>query len=351
VTIQHRDSPATAAELDAARLLLAKMGITPSDLVAESDSSDETAPEVPTLEVWVPKVAGLLSPTTARSYGSYWNKALAEWTGRRLDEITASEIKALSEKVRATAVVRSNSRGGRTAAENFIAAMRCLYRYAEQDQLIDERHNPARRVTKPRRSKSTRRALPDARIAELNDVVSSTGDDPELDALIVRLHEETACRRGGALALRPRDLDRQQCLIHLREKDGTTRWQPVSPTLMRHLDAHAEERGTGNPGDQLLRYANGTPITSRRYDYIWKRVRDHLDWAARLQISAHWLRHTTLTWVERNFGYAIAHAYAGHTGSADNATSTYIKADITEIATALSALTGEPHPLTPPTAA
>ena len=27
----------------------------------------------------------------------------------------------------------------------------------------------------------------------------------------------------------------------------------------------------------------------------------------------HWIRHTTLTWVERNFGYAVARAYAGHT--------------------------------------
>lgn len=27
----------------------------------------------------------------------------------------------------------------------------------------------------------------------------------------------------------------------------------------------------------------------------------------------HWIRHTTLTWVERNFGYAVAKAYAGHT--------------------------------------
>src|SRR5690242_9035843 len=33
------------------------------------------------------------------------------------------------------------------------------------------------------------------------------GDDPELDTLILRLHTETACRRGGALALRPQDLD------------------------------------------------------------------------------------------------------------------------------------------------
>jgi hypothetical protein len=43
---------------------------------------------------------------------------------------------------------------------------------------------------------------------------------------------ETACRRGGALALRPRDLDREQCLVLLREKGETFRWQPVSPTLM-----------------------------------------------------------------------------------------------------------------------
>ena len=32
-------------------------------------------------------------------------------------------------------------------------------------------------------------------------------------------------------------------------------------------------------------------------------------------ISTHWIRHTILTWVERNFGYAVARAYAGHTGS------------------------------------
>ncbi len=46
----------------------------------------------------------------------------------------------------------------------------------------------------------------------------SAGDDPELDTPILRLHTETACRRGGALALRPRDLDPDQCLILLREK-------------------------------------------------------------------------------------------------------------------------------------
>jgi integrase/recombinase XerC len=65
------------------------------------------------------------------------------------------------------------------------------------------------------------------------------------------------------------------------------------------------------------------------------------------QISTHWLRHTTLTWVERNFGFAVAQAYAGHTGHSrdGSATVTYIRANLAEVATALAALTGEPHPL------
>jgi len=62
-------------------------------------------------------------------------------------------------------------------------------------------------------------------------------------------------------------------------------------------------------------------------------------------------RHTTLTWVERNFGFAVAHAYAGHAdggGDTGTATSTYVRATLTEVATALAALTGEPHPLAEP---
>jgi hypothetical protein len=54
-----------------------------------------------------------------------------------------------------------------------------------------------------------------------------------------------------------------------------------------------------------------------------------------------------LTWVERNFGYAVARAYAGHAdaGSDTGATATYVRASISEVAAPLAALTGEPHPL------
>jgi hypothetical protein len=115
---------------------------------------------------------------------------------------------------------------------------------------------------------------------------------------------------------------------------------------MAHLLAHARGHCGDDPNGQLLRYANGKPITRRRYDYLWNRIGKHIPWVATQQISIHWLRHTTLTWVERHFGYAVARSFAGQAGgSHDATTTTYVRADIHEVAAALAALTGEPHPL------
>jgi integrase/recombinase XerC len=115
---------------------------------------------------------------------------------------------------------------------------------------------------------------------------------------------------------------------------------------MARLIEHGQERHAP-AGGQLLRYRNGRPITSRRYDGLWARIGRVLPWVRTQQISMHWIRHTILTWVERNFGYAVARAYAGHTeGSSEaGATATYVRASLSEVAAALAALTGEPHPL------
>jgi integrase len=333
-------------ELEAARVLLARLGVRPEDLVRQP----VVCRVVPTFAEYIPIVSAAVGAGTRRVYSSYWNRVLAQWGDRRLDEPSPSEIKQLGERIKTQVVRRRNGRGGRCAVEHLIAALRCVYRHAEADGLISKPDNPARKVDKPRRLPSTRRGLADARLAEINQVVAGTGNDPGLDALLVRLHVETACRRGGALALRPVDLDPVQCVITLREKGDTWREQPVSPTLMRHLQAHAVERGA--TGEQpLFRTVRGDPVTRRRYDYLWRRVREALPWAQAAQVSTHWLRHTTLTWVERRFGYAVARAYAGHTdtgpGSGVGTTATYVRADVVEVATALAALTGEPHPLAP----
>lgn len=86
-------------------------------------------------------------------------------------------------------------------------------------------------------------------------------------------------------------------------------------------------------------------MSPQHHDALWKRIRDLLPWASEYGVSTHWLRHTTITWVERRYGYGIARAYAGHTDTASAPTATFIRARLTEVAEALSALTGEPHPL------
>jgi integrase len=73
-----------------------------------------------------------------------------------------------------------------------------------------------------------------------------------------------ACRRGDALALRRRDLDPHHSLIELHKKGNTFRQQPVSPTLVRALTAHADERGARRPDDQVLRYVASGAMSCRR---------------------------------------------------------------------------------------
>ncbi|GAA5154798.1 hypothetical protein GCM10023321_27230 [Pseudonocardia eucalypti] len=329
------------AEIEAARMLLERMGVSPEQLLG----APLERPRVPTFAEFIPTVAATVSPGTRRVYSSYWNRILDQWAERHLDEPTATDVERLLAYTRTHTVARRNARGGRSAGEHLISALRCIYRRAENDGLIDPSRNPARKVAKPRRLPSSRRAVANDRLGEINQVAAGTGNDPALDSLLLRLHTETACRRGGALALRPMDLEPTHCLIQLREKGETVRWQPVSPTLMAALLAHAEQRHAPRDG-RLLRYATGRPITTRRYDHLWARIGTHLPWVTTQGISTHWLRHTTLTWVERNFSPAVAAAYAGHsTGGRDDTTATYTRATQDEVITALVALTGEPHPL------
>jgi len=344
MTMQNPAGAAVSREagLDAIRALLASMGMTPTDLLADKPTPNA----MPTFAEYIPAVSAAVSDGARRAYQPYWDRIVERWPDLRIDEPKPSDIEQFAEFIKRNAVSRRNSRSGRGAAEHFISALRCLYRHAVADEILNEADNVALRVAKPRRLPNARRALPDAALCEINSVASTTGNDPALDTLILRLHTETACRRGGALALRPCDLDPAQCLVRLREKGETVRWQPVSPTLMAHLVAHAREHCGDDPGGQLLRYATGKPITRRRYDYLWNRIGKHIPWVATQQISIHWLRHTTLTWVERHFGYAVARSFAGHASSSHDATTTtYVRADIHEVAAALATLTGEPHPL------
>ncbi|WP_327010645.1 tyrosine-type recombinase/integrase [Dactylosporangium sp. NBC_01737] len=239
--------------LDAAWTALAELGVTLADLQRDA------RPALPTFTDYLPLVLAAAGPGALRAYRSYWQRMTTAWGDLPIDTVTASDIQALQRRIVANARARRNSRGGRHAGELLIAAARAFYNQAIADGLVETADSPAHRVRKPRRLPSTRRALTPAELTEINQVARTTGNDTILDALLLRLHTETACRRAGALGLRLQDLDADRGLLQLREKGGTIRWQPISLDLATSLTQHAAARGAVLPGDALLRYRNGKP--------------------------------------------------------------------------------------------
>ena len=128
------------AAVEAALLLLDRMGLSPADL----NAVPQNHPAVPTFAEYVPVVSAAVTAGTRRAYGSYWNRVTEHWGDRRLDEPAPSEIRGLMTYVKTHVVRRRNARGGRTAEEHLVAALRCLYQRAVDDGLIKEADNPPR---------------------------------------------------------------------------------------------------------------------------------------------------------------------------------------------------------------
>jgi integrase len=260
-------------QLAAAHHALAELGISIADLQHQN-------PAPPTFCEYLPVVIAAAGPGARRTYGTYWTRMATTWADRRLDEVHASDIEAMKNIAATTARARRTTRHGRHAGEHVVAAARAIYNRAIADGLIDHNHSPAHRVEKPRRLPNTRRALSGWELEQINAAARVSGNDAVLDALILRLHTETACRRGGALGIRLEDLDPDRCLVRLREKGSTVRWQPITPALANCLVDHAAARGAVLPADPLLRFRNGRPLTNRRYDHLWKRLGEQLPWIA-----------------------------------------------------------------------
>ena len=74
-------SPAASqqAAVDAALLILERMGLSPGDLTA----APSQRPAVPTFADYVPVVSATVTDGTRKAYGSYWNRVVEQWGTRR----------------------------------------------------------------------------------------------------------------------------------------------------------------------------------------------------------------------------------------------------------------------------
>jgi hypothetical protein len=237
VTAPHlTEHPAASQQaiVDAALLMLRQIGLSPDDLM----TAPQDRPPVPTFAEYVPVVSAAVTDGTRRAYGSYWNRIISHWGERRLDEPTPSEVRQLMSYVKTHVVARRNARGDRSATEHLVAALRCLYKHAEDDGYITAGENPARKVDKPpppalhppgRHRRPPRRDLPGRRGRRRRSRTRHAGP--------AAAHRE-ACRRGGALALRPDDLDPGQPHPAPGRRRLRPRRPPARPALCPHPLPH-----------------------------------------------------------------------------------------------------------------
>lgn len=332
-----------------ARVVLAELdalGLTIEDLLAVAATAPGAQHAGPTVSEYLPSVADSYTPRTRRTYGSYWRLTVELIGDKPLTAVTSDDLLGVADEATRRAAQRRPGSDGRASRESCIAALRAVFKRAHAAGLIAA--NPALLIEKPRRRDNRRRALTRSEVDDLWAAVTATSRDPDLDLLLVRFHLETGARRIGAINLKLGDVDLDRQTVWLREKFGDEREQPASASLLAAVVGLAARRGSTRPADPAFvtlhrRGVRSAPLSDRTYDRIFTRAQTVIPWAARTPVTAHVLRHTAVTAVERVAGFAVAARFAGHAHG--SVTGTYTKADLSEVAGALAVLTGEPHPL------
>ncbi len=343
-----------ASKADKLAMLCEALEISPSEaleLLAEAGTApaEPGAPDY-TVAEFLPIVEAATKPGARRTYATYWRRLVRAYGDRPLADVRTSDLESLRVSLpeSETVVRRANWREGYQAQRSAVQAWRKFFAVALTDGRIDD--NPASGCPMERRRPSARRGLTRDEAMALYDLAAGGGDDPELDCLIIRTCLETGARRDGLVTLTLGKINPVRQTLVLHEKGNQDRELPITRTLMQALLGHAADRGAAAPDDAVLRYRNGRPLSRRRFNTLFARIQAAAPFPDAAYVSAHWLRHTAVTWVERVGGEATAAAFAGHAPAQSRVTGLYTSAATIEVVRAWHQVWQEPHPLLPETA-
>lgn len=299
--------------------------------------------------------------STYRAYNTHWKQIERALGDKMIHTITAIEITAVVKEAALRAIEDSKIRRAKKEAIGIVTtpsngsrahnmcmdAFRAIWSKAIEAGAVKK--DPMQSIKRQRINKSPRHGLSIYQIDELFNLASTGGTDPLLDHTLLWTLSEAACRRGGIIHLMLGDINRERQTIRLFEKGDTVFHQPITLALTERLLALADQRGSTKPSDPVFRQLptarsrSFRPVTGKVFDELFARLKSQVSWSKEVDVSAHWLRHTTLTWVERSFGGAVAQKYARHQGG--NVTAGYTESDVAEVAHALEVLTNTLHPL------
>lgn len=274
----------------------------------------------------MPEVRAAVPEPSQRTYFSALRVIERELGQVPLADVTSLQLRRLRDEVErhtgAHIVDRAEQRGralhsydprsyGQGAASNLVMASRFFFRYAMDAGWVSS--SPAASVSPPRRHPSLRRPLSPEELEEVWRLGTTTGMDTELDRHILSFLRHTACRRSGLLTLTRDGVDVRRGTVRLTEKYADTRFLPLGRVLATELLDFSASRGGFRPGDSVFRYRTGSPLTRRRFNSLFDRIDRHSSFTEALDVSAHWIRHTTLADIAAASDLRVAAAYAGHT--------------------------------------
>jgi integrase len=271
--------------------------------------------------------------------------------------------RAVARNVARAAAGRTLDTGdGRGAKEQLIQASRWMFTWLLDQELATK--NPAAKVKLPPRQVATARSLDPDEFVEVFGVAITTGQDPALDGLILRHLLIQGVRRGGLLQLSCGGLLVDELLLkYYDKKKKQWRTRPTTRAHMADLLAHAIARGPRQPAPpganeterrtgvpaltatSPVFYAKPTdtfdengffvsrvahPITRKRPESLFKRIRRHLPWTERRELRPHDIRHTSGRMIYKAADDQMAKLHLAHDGG--STTDHYIREHLEELA-------------------
>jgi integrase len=296
--------------------------------------------------------------STYRTYNTYWKRLEAKHGAMLVRDVTQKLVLEFCAEGAAGAVERHQVsdvnrksvgkpikiRDGAQTYNHSLGVFSVVLTYAVEMGYIKQ--TPLRKVKRRELLPGNRRGLSVEQVEEIMDTALNGGNDPVLDYLLLWTMLETASRVGGLLRLRVGDVDVKNQYIVFHEKGSKNHEHPVTRALASALLQLAAERGSTKPTDPIFRYhpdaaGKGRPMKAKRFETLWNRIQSKLEWVREEEITSHWYRHTSTTFVSR-VAPRVAATWAGHTPS--DVTSRYTSVTPEELVKAHEDLFGQPHP-------
>lgn len=327
--------------LEMAAKVLEALGADAHDLQSLAQRAEYE--RAPTYAEAVPRYLESLIPTTAQSYGTALRRYLEHFPDSTIIELTVDRHEAFIRRQ-----AQGRSRAGHlsnSVIESMQTAIKGLETWASQQEEWSFRPRLTDLKVQVERDVEARIPLSEEQLADVMTMLPALHRDPFSITVGLRAFRELAIRRQSTFSLSISDLtlgelpvDRLLDLDYRPDLDVVVRvWMEKTrryntlrcsrPLAAGLLMLHA--RDPKEP--KLFKQLTGTPLHANYWHNAFSKLDGVRPWAAELDFGPHYIRHTTLTDVERIAGSSVARRYAGHTPSRYETTSLYTKATRAEV--------------------